>query len=407
MTQAELAADDFTKGFISLIENGRTRVSLRAAEILARRVGVSVSDLFSPTTSSERELEFALLRAEQTLTEGKPKDALALAEQAEREASGLLRARFRRLRARALIETSRSRESVRLLEEALQTFRRLGVVELEARTMFDLARAHARLDAPGEGLRLALACERAIEAGKVVDATLELELQRFLANTFVRLGDHASADLRAERALALAQDVADPAALAKLYAGLAITRHEQGDQEAALVYARRSLDLYQQLNQETAVAETWNNLAWLFLQRKQYLKAEEALGKAERLARESSNGRVEAWVLFTRAELALARGRFADAVALSDQSATHPDVPALCRAQVLLVKAQALAKQGAPFGKVKAAYEAAIDAHKGQPARLRAKAHEAYAEALAARGQVKDAYAQSRLALAATRPSAT
>ena len=35
MTQADLAAKDFTKGFISLLENGRTRVSLRAAEILA------------------------------------------------------------------------------------------------------------------------------------------------------------------------------------------------------------------------------------------------------------------------------------------------------------------------------------------------------------------------------------
>lgn len=51
MTQAQLAGPDFSKGFISLLETGRTRISLRAAEILASRLGVPVTDFFreSPT----------------------------------------------------------------------------------------------------------------------------------------------------------------------------------------------------------------------------------------------------------------------------------------------------------------------------------------------------------------------
>src|ERR1044071_3816781 len=44
LTQADLAAKDFSKGFISLVETGHTRISLRAAEVLARRLGVSVSE---------------------------------------------------------------------------------------------------------------------------------------------------------------------------------------------------------------------------------------------------------------------------------------------------------------------------------------------------------------------------
>jgi len=45
LTQAQLAGADFSKGFISLVETGRTRASLRAAQIFARRLGVPLADL--------------------------------------------------------------------------------------------------------------------------------------------------------------------------------------------------------------------------------------------------------------------------------------------------------------------------------------------------------------------------
>jgi transcriptional regulator with XRE-family HTH domain len=46
LTQGDLAGDDFTKGFISLVETGRTRMSLRAAEIFAKRLGIMPYELF-------------------------------------------------------------------------------------------------------------------------------------------------------------------------------------------------------------------------------------------------------------------------------------------------------------------------------------------------------------------------
>lgn len=45
-TQAAVAGSHFTKGYVSLIETGRTRVSLRAAEIIAGRLGVPLGALF-------------------------------------------------------------------------------------------------------------------------------------------------------------------------------------------------------------------------------------------------------------------------------------------------------------------------------------------------------------------------
>src|SRR5438552_2318628 len=77
LTQRELAGGDFTKGFVSLLENGRTRVSLRAAEILAQRLGVKVVDLVE-SSAAGNELELVLLRAEQQLAAGKTAEALEL-----------------------------------------------------------------------------------------------------------------------------------------------------------------------------------------------------------------------------------------------------------------------------------------------------------------------------------------
>lgn len=53
MTQAQVAGNDFSKGFISLVETGRTRASLRAAEVLAARLKVSLAELVDATPKSE------------------------------------------------------------------------------------------------------------------------------------------------------------------------------------------------------------------------------------------------------------------------------------------------------------------------------------------------------------------
>src|SRR2546427_6040031 len=69
LTQADLAGGEFSKGFISLVETGRTRMSLRAAGIIADRLSVSVAELLVPGSTSE-ELEIALVRGETELRAG-------------------------------------------------------------------------------------------------------------------------------------------------------------------------------------------------------------------------------------------------------------------------------------------------------------------------------------------------
>lgn len=407
LTQAQLAGRDFSKGFISLVETGRTRVSLRAAEIFAGKLGVVVTDLMvSKATASSLEAELAIVTAELDLQAGRTSAALKRITSMERTAAGVLKARLQRLRGRVLARDGHSREAVHVLDEALRTFRALGERELVVRTLYDLAVAHLRVEERGEALNLALECERALDAGELVDRTLELEVCSLLASIFVTLGEYSSADLRTERARALAEDSADPRTLASLYEGLAVTREEQGDHEAALTYAQRALAAYVRLDDQAQVGSAWNTIGWVQTKRGQFGRAAEALGKAAAIARDTKDGRLGAYVLQTMAELELGRGHASEAMRLAEESIAHADASGRCRALSRLVKAEALVGTKAPLPKITAAFNEAFAALEPHGRQLLARAHREHFEVLAARGQFKEAAVVARRALELGRPLA-
>ena len=403
-TQAQLAGRDFTKAFISHVETGRTRTSMRAAVVLAERLGVRVSDLLRDTERSEAEIELQLVTADRELAIGQPSRALALADQGLRGASGIHRARLARVRGRALVAQGDLIAGALVLRQALRSLTQLGDSEARIRTTFDLADIHARLDEPGEALSLLLECERALTMGDVVDRTLELRTHSLLAGTYWRLGDYRSADLQGARASALTDDVVDESALDTLYATLVATRREQGDLEGALLWARRSLALHERNGRESEVVHTWNNLAWIYIERRQFERAESALAKAERLvqARGTSGG---GNLRITRARLELARDNPTAARTLVGAVLQDPkSIPSL-RAQALFIDARALASLRAPLAQVRRAFESALAAFTDQPPRKRARVHEAFAAELAQRGLHKDAYHQAQQAMALDKPT--
>jgi transcriptional regulator with XRE-family HTH domain len=405
MTQEELAGGDFSKGYISLVETGRTRVSLRAAGILARRLGVPLSELVG--TLAEDELELWLVRGEKELASGNALVAIELAARYTKRATGLLRARFQRLHGRALTESSRSPDTVGLLDEALRYFRAHGERALAARTVFDLAVAHARLWRLGEALNLTLEAERAIADRDVVDRTLELQIHSLAATVFVALGDIGSAELRAQRALAIAQDVADPATMAQMYSTLSFTRHEEGDLEGALDFARRSLDIYDTLGRKAIVAEAWLTVASIEIERKRFDTAADAIDRARSLGVEQAHTRLLPMVEVARARLALQQGHLSEALAIADAITAAATTTERPRAFAFRIRAESLVRSQAPIAEVREAFERATAAAKGLSNRERATAHESYASALAAYGEHAGAYEQAQTALALMRTPAS
>ena len=398
LTQGDLAAGAFTKGFISLLETGRTRASMRAAAIVAERLGVSVTDLVAPRTNDEQKAELAMLAGEAALNHGAFDEALRVGEAAAASGRGRFRVRALRLVGRSLLARGQFRDALVPLDEAVRVARDSNDVEGSYRALFDLALAHGRLDESEEALQLALEVERALQMRAIVDRHLELEVLRFAANLFLRLGRIDAADLRAQRALSVAADVGDPKTLADLYGGLAITREAQGDLEAALGYARRSLDAHERAAANASVAEAWNTIGWLYVQRKQFARAAEALDRADRLAAEHRHPALAALVLATRAELAIARGDAGGGERLASAALAHPSVSKYGRAEASRIRARAVAAQKTPLGRVRRAFDEAVAAHDSEPPRRQAALHQAYAEALFARGLARDAYEESRRA---------
>jgi len=211
-----------------------------------------------------------------------------------------------------------------------------------------------------------------------------------------------SADLQAERATKIAEDVVDERALDTLYAGLVALRREQGDLEGALTYARKALQLHERAGREADAVHAWNNLAWIYIERQQFGRADDALAKAERLRRERNLGAL-GHLKVTRAKLELARGHPADALARAREAADDPTLQRTSRAQALFIAARALAETDAHLPEVRKAFDAALVLYKDEPARRRARVHEAYAAALAARGRAADAYAEAQRALQSQR----
>lgn len=403
MTQAELAAGDFTKGFISLLETGRTRVSLRAAEILARRLGISAADLVAGGNDSI-DLELLVLRSEQQLSAGNATDALVTLEQLSPQASGALRARALRARGRALVDLDRAREGLAHLEEASHAFEALGQRESHIRTMYDRALAYAHLNQPGSTLAVALECDAAMRTGGLIDRTLELQLRSLLATAFIRAGDLDSADLQAQSALRLAEDVVDRQAQATLYSTISLARQRDQDLDAALTYARKSLALFEELGRERFVGQTWHNLASVYVDRGEYDKAGKALDRAERLASEARIPSLQARVLTTRADLAIAQRQWGQALEIGRVGADHAGASAYTRARGLMAQARALTARTAPLPRIRSLFDEAVRAVHEEPPRVRAEIHAAYATALATRKAWRDAYEQAQLALELMQP---
>jgi tetratricopeptide (TPR) repeat protein len=404
MTQGDLAGDDFTKGFISLLETGRTRVSLRAAEILAGKLGISASELIAigPTNA---ELDLTLLRAEQMLSAGRAAEAIEVLDRITADATGTLKARALRARGRALVETGRPRDGLVYLEEASRAFAVMGERELQIRTTYDRALAYAHLNEPGTTLTLALECDAAMRAGGVIDRTLDLQLRSLLATAFARIGDFDSADLQARQALQLAEDVVDREALATLYSTISLTRQRENRLDDAVAYARKSLALYEELRRERSIGQTWHNLASMYVERGEFDHAAKALERADRIASTGKIAALQARVLTTRAELAVAQRRWADADRYGREGAEHAAASPYTRARGLLAQARALAAGRSPLPKIRALLDEANKALKEEPPRVRAEIHEAYAGILGARGQWQDAFTQAQTALRLLRPN--
>src|SRR5207253_9484046 len=80
LTQAQLAEPQYTKAYISMLESGRTRASMKAVEHIAGVLGVKPADLLggAPPPATP---QFALLEGRRLTEDGRAREAIPVPEQ--------------------------------------------------------------------------------------------------------------------------------------------------------------------------------------------------------------------------------------------------------------------------------------------------------------------------------------
>jgi transcriptional regulator with XRE-family HTH domain len=297
MSQENLAQPEFTKSYVSAVERGKARPSLKALELMARRLSVPLSDFLTlkpaeadavDVAALEEDFAYQLDHAKLLITTERGDDALDLIRTAEQavdphfaEFSPLTRYRFYRLRALAYLRLNAPGLAREDLDHALSLAQHLDDPQEIERARNALGVVFYDQDMPGQALEQHRACEQAIRQGVVKDLTLRLNILRNLANDYWALKDSRRAITTYQEALALLEDVGTLEQQAGVYWGLSLVYKDGGDLVRAKLYARQALTIYEAAANQVAIAGISINLAELFLAQQEFAVAEDLLARAE------------------------------------------------------------------------------------------------------------------------------
>ena len=244
ITQSALAGDGISSGYVSRIESGVRRPTLKVLTELARRLDKPVDQLLRGVSSTEYDeirlgldyAELALENGEGEEAERHARDALTRAELASLEQ---FQSRGHYLLGRAYETLGRLDDAVRELEHAVAS----DSTVLAIRAGIALTRCHRNLG----DLTLA------IEVGERIQATLPalgldrtdeaVQLAMTVASGYIDRGDLSKAARLCADVMRHAEEWASPAARSAAYWSASVALSERGQIQDAVALATRALAL--------------------------------------------------------------------------------------------------------------------------------------------------------------------
>jgi tetratricopeptide (TPR) repeat protein len=245
LTQAELATDTVSVGYISRIESGLRRPGATALHRIARRLNITVEELSGQLSQADRSsIQLAVDYAELALSGGEVDRAYEAATAAAAQAGrvGAESLRLRALHVQALAEEARGNldEAVIILEDVLS-------VGPPGSLAADCGIALSRCYRDSGDL------DRAISSGEQVLALMRrrgdegtpefVRLSVTVAGAYAEQGDISHAIRLGRRCIKAAERIASPEALAAAYWNASTFEHDRGDISAAIELATKALTL--------------------------------------------------------------------------------------------------------------------------------------------------------------------
>lgn len=302
LTQAQVAEPNYTKAYISMLESGRTRASMKALEHIAGVLGVKPSDLLGGIAAPATP-QFELYEARRYIEQHKERDAIPILEALEEGLTApdqLLRLRYLAV---AYNATGQPKQAFPLIERAQRMAELLDDAEEQVRVSAVLASAYSRTYAYEEALRLLRDIVAACDSGVLNDPAFHFRRLVDLALVLTNLRQPKQALAAYERAIVLAEEFRDRPSLGALYSGMAKTYQNEGDLEAAIVYNQKSLQIFEELELFDQVACTLDNAALLYAEYGNRERARECLTRAAVLAVETQRDGTTASIKASEAEV--------------------------------------------------------------------------------------------------------
>ena len=247
LSQRELSEPGVSYAYISRIEGGARRPSVKALRMLARKLGVSADYLETGSEirdSDERELRIADAELELRLAGSSPEaeDRLAkLREEALLAGDHVAASRASIALGLAAATTGDNTKAIERLKQGLD----LAPVSPSVRpdvyaTLGHAYSASGRPDRAVELFEKCLADLKEIDGG---DLAAEVRFTTYLSYALTDLGDLSGAQAVLDEALERAEDVTDAYSRVRLYWGLARLNDVRGQAAAALDCIRRAMAL--------------------------------------------------------------------------------------------------------------------------------------------------------------------
>lgn len=331
MTQAQLAAPEFSISYISAIERGKIRPSLKALSILAKRLDVPLTFLlegspagaaearavgYSPADSGpDQKIDVDLLQGNVLVQQGAFRQAEQLIApiQPERITTDQVYQLYL-LKGQIHLGANEFQEAVVDLRAAVTQGESLGDVEYIERARNLLGKAYFELYNYTLAMENHYRCYTAIENRQITDPVFALSVYSNLANDYFRLGDTNSAVTFYHRSLEIFDALnRDSKSYAQKYMEISLNYKMAGKLSMAREYALRSLALYEMRDEQRLVGLTHQRLGKTLEKQNELDEAEAEYRRAIAIEQELNDAVAVSTCHTSLAELLLKRGRTAEA----------------------------------------------------------------------------------------------
>ena len=345
LTQQQLAAERYTKAYVSALETGIARPSMVALRYLSERLNLPASHFIDEVNPAWTRLEVDMRLAAgewQAAADG----YAALLTDARDDG---MRADLLRGLAEASARLDRGKDAIAAASEAVRLYADAGRDADAALARYWLAYGLYQSDNEPDARSLLTALLEQVRAGLLVEPDFEMRVLTAVAAVESHSGQPARALAYLEEARGLASDLDDRRRAAFLF-NLAVGYREVGDFEGAIRAGTQAMALYRAAGAIFESARIENDLALAYLATGQLERARDLAADARRQIQEKGDERWLAAVLDTQAQIALEAGDVEEALRLvaAARATAARGANAYVALVAMITEARALRRAGRP-----------------------------------------------------------